>query len=353
MELPGTRHKPIVKSFRRLLNAVAGSDLTMVERLGGRYTQVEKSSLGETSGASGGYIVPVEYSTKLLIPLVERSLIYPRALVIPMAATEIRAPMLNATSSQASGTAPFFGGLLFKWGMDGSMTITNNQSEPTFREQTLRAWDLTGYGVMSNQWLDDSGPDGDARLIDLLGKAAAWYAEYAFFNGLGTSASMPLGILNAPCRYEVTRAGAGAISHVDIANMASRLLPMSWASAIWVCSPPALAKIEQVTGYTPNMARNGEFDSCCGYLSNHPLYVSDKLPALGSTGDLVLIDPSLYVIGDRAEVIVDISKEVPNYFQKNQAVYRVWLRLDGKPVLNGKVTLPQSSQEVSSIVVLA
>ena len=84
-----------------------------------------------------------------------------------------------------------------------------------------------------------------------------------------------------------------------------------------------------------------------GYLENRPLYVTDKLPKLGTAGDLVLFDPSMYAIGDRQQVVVDISEHAPygssSVFQHNQSMFKVWYRGDGKPMLDQVVTLPDGS----------
>ncbi len=342
------------KSFSGFLKAIASRRPDLVEEQGGRYVTFEKSSINETSGAGGGYLVPVEYTTKLLFSLNERSLIYPRAFVVPMGSSEVRGPMLDATTVQAAGTAPFFGGLLYKWGTDGRFIFSNDETEPQFRELTLRAWDLLGFAGITNQMLADMGPEGESRLLDTLGQAAAWYAEYAFFNGYGAGASMPLGILNAPCAIDVARAGASHIIQADVATMISKLLPSCWMRAIWCCSVTALTDVVKLTGYQANIARRDENDPCVGYLENRPLFVTDKLPALGTRGDLTLFDPSLYVIGDRMQVVVDVGDQTPTLFQSNRSMFRTWLRLDGKMMLNGPVTLPDVAQTVvSAVVVLA
>lgn len=338
-------------TFTTFLKAVRTGNPALIQKAGGRYVAVEKVN-NELSGASGGYLAPVEFTDRLLKPLSETGIVYPRALVVKMGSQTARGPMLDSTTVQAAGTTPFFGGLLFKFG--ATSTFTTDESEPSFRELSLTAWDLLGYGVISNQMLQDMTPEGEERLIDLIGQAAAWYAENSFFNGLGAGTSMPLGMLNAPCAIDVTRNGAGVIAQVDVAKMAAKLLPMSWTNAVWACSPSSLEKIVQMTGYQTAPGRHDEGDAFFGYLLNRKLFVTDKLPALGTRGDLVLFDPSLYVIGDRQEVLVDVVDDEPTQFQKNRSMYRVWLRLDGKPMLNNKVTLQDAaSSTVSSIVVLA
>lgn len=367
------------RSLVEFLNLVRGASPNNPERdqyrcekvLEKRYGSgrvVEKASLSELSGARGGYLLPQDYSDALLESIAEMSFIYPRATVIPMFSADMQAPRFDAETLQTAGISPLLGGVEFRWGAEDAPLET----EPTFRAGAFHAWDLLGYCTVSNQWLQDAGaiqatpesprPSAHALLqaehylIRLFGRAAAWYAEYAFLRGTGAAQQMPLGIVPSPATIAVARAGAGAIAIADIAGMTSRLLPYSWMNGIWACSPTALAQIQLLTQYTINEYVEPREDGIwrkprpCGMLSTLPLFITDKLPPLGSRGDLVLFDPSLYIIAQRMEVVVDVSPD--DLFQTNQTVYRIWLRLDGKPMTSSTIRLPDTSTTVSPFVVL-
>ena len=74
------------------------------------------------------------------------------------------------------------------------------------------------------------------------------------------------------------------------------------------------------------------------------------MPALGTRGDVILVDPSLYVIGDRMMLEVTPSEHVN--FLKNQMTWRVVERLDGQPWMDKYITLQDNSTTVSPFVVL-
>src|SRR5262249_46179655 len=154
-----------------------------------------KAIMGEGSGTLGGYLVPTDYAARLMEVLAEEDFIYPRATVIPMGSSMLLAPTVDAVTTPAAiGTSPFFGGLKFLWGRGQAPTET----EPKFRCTELRSWDLLGYCTVSNQFLGDIGPEGEAYLIKLFGRAASWSAQYAFMQGTGSAQQMPLGMLNSP-----------------------------------------------------------------------------------------------------------------------------------------------------------
>jgi len=309
-------------------------------------TYVTKAAMGETSGTIGGYTVPIEFSTKLLRVIAENSFIYPRATIVPMGAERTLCPTINVETAQSAGIPSFFGGMAFKWGFSDPPTET----EPTFRQIELNAWDLLGYSNISNQMFQDIGVEGNDALLDMFGKAGAWFSEYAFLRGTGSANLMPMGIINCNGKKSVARAGSNAIVIADIANMAAAMLPYSWASAIWACSPACLAQIMKLSNYIVNIGE--ESPGLAGILLGRPLYVTDKLPNLGTAGDLVFFDPSLYIVGQRTEVVIDVSDQ--QLFQTNQTQFRTWLRLDGVPQVSSPITMAgDGSTTVSPYVILA
>ncbi len=89
-----------------------------------------------------------------------------------------------------------------------------------------------------------------------------------------------------------------------------------------------------------------------GLLNHKPLICTDKLPALGTQGDLVLVDPTLYVIGDRMAVEVDVSDEYPTVYANNQVAWRVVERVDGQPVFGKTMTAADQKTTFAPFVVL-
>ncbi len=78
--------------------------------------------------------------------------------------------------------------------------------------------------------------------------------------------------------------------------------------------------------------------------------ITEKVPALGTKGDVMLIDPSLYVIGDR--MMLEITASEHANFVKNQMTWRFVQRVDGRPWLDNVITLQDGTTTVSPFVVL-
>jgi HK97 family phage major capsid protein len=116
-------------------------------------------------------------------------------------------------------------------------------------------------------------------------------------------------------------------------RMIAKLQPSSYDRAFWVHSPSAVPQLLQLKDGTERavhlqagLATGVQPRQRHWSLAGFPLFCSKKLPALGTKGDLILIDPRYYLIGDRSLTIA--ASEHVN-FLKNQIVFRVTRRGDG------------------------
>lgn len=334
---------------------------------------VEKAALAESSGQTGGYTIPPQFMNELLTIAAEDGFIEQRAKVIPMNTRTAQWPMLDITTVQAKGTTPYFGGILATWQPEAASI---NETEPAFKMSDWTAWDLVLYAVSSNQLLADNGIGLDALLTQLFGQAITWYKEFAYLQGVGGGGSMPLGVLNAPATLAQNRLVANRFLMADAASMLSHLQIRSWNDACWIAHqsviPQMILMVDGGAGagaygtgatasypggnrlvWLPPMGSGDKGPLAIkmpqAFLNGLPLYFTEKLPQLGTKGDVLLVDWSRYVIGMRLDLQIDVS---PHYlFRNNQLAWRVIARLDGKPWLNSFVT-DQSGFQVSPFVAL-
>jgi HK97 family phage major capsid protein len=233
---------------------------------------------------------------------------------------------------------------------------TRTETEPAFKQMELRAWELSGYSVSSNVLLQDSIVGLEKFLMTLFAQAIAWYEEYAFLQGSGSG--KPQGMLGANAAIAVTRNTGNSVLFVDVATMWSKLLPISWNRAIWTCSPSVVPQLLQLKDGANRAiflqigsSTEGAINSAPMWqMLGRPLFPTEKVPALGTKGDLMLIDPSFYVIGDRMQIEIAASEHVN--FLANQMTWRVVERVDGQPWMDKPVTLQDAATQVSPFVVL-
>jgi HK97 family phage major capsid protein len=308
-----------------------------------------KAALGESSGSTGGYVVPPDFYDQLLRIIAENTFIRPRAFVQPMASATLQFPYLDVTTVQSAGVSPFFGGVQMFWTAEAQ---TRTETEPTFKMMELKAWELSGYSVSSNVLLQDAAFGLEKFLFTLFGQAIAWFEEYAFLQGGGVG--KPQGMLTATATLAKARDGANAVSFNDVATMFSKLLPLSMGRAIWLFSPTVIPQLLQLKDGANRAIfisiDQGAVKSPVWKLLGLPAIATEKLPPLGTKGDLMLVDPALYVIGDRMQIEIAASEHVN--FLKNQLTWRAVERVDGQPWLEKPVTLQDASTQVSPFVAL-
>jgi HK97 family phage major capsid protein len=308
-----------------------------------------KAAMGESSGVTGGYIVPPDFYTNLLAIAAEENTFRQYGFVQPMASATMQFPYLDITTAQSAGNSPFFGGVIANWTAEAQQ---RTETEPAFKMMELKAQELSGYSISSNIILQDAAFGLEKFLFTLFGKAVAWYEEYAFLQGNGVG--KPLGILNAGATIAVTRNTPGHFYFQDLSTMLSKLLPASYTRARWYVSPTVVADLLQLKDGA-NRALFVSIDQGAAKppvwkLLNLPVQITEKIPALGTKGDVMLVDPQLYVIGDRMMLEVAASEHVN--FLKNQMTWRFVQRVDGRPWLDNAITLQDGTSQVSPFVIL-
>jgi len=342
------------KNFGDWCCAVARQDSSYLLKHYGseRIDYTGKAALAEASGVTGGYITPPQFYQQLLAAMEEKAIVRSRAFIQPMASATMMFPYLDVTTVQAAGTSPFFGGVVMNWTEEAQ---TRTETEPQFKMMELKAHELSGYTVSSNVLLQDAAFGLEQFLFNVFSRALAWYEDYAFFQGNGVG--KPIGMIKAGANLSVTRAGGAGtqtFTFADAAKMVSRLLPSSMDRAIWVLHPYALNPLVQLADssgrivWVPNIG--GAQEKIPGTLFGRPVLFSEKVPTYGTFGDINLLDPSLYVIGDRMQIEIAASQHVN--FLKNQMTWRVVERVDGQPWMEKVITLQDGTSTVSPFISL-
>ena len=325
---------------------------------------IVKAALAEGSGATGGYTVPPAFLDELVRYAVEPAILWRRAHTIPMGTRSMLVPVLDQATAQGAGISNFLAGMRALWESEAALL---GEYEPAFRQVALTAWTLGLISIASIQVLQDNAIGLDGLMTELLTAVIGWTADNGFFNGNGVG--QPLGIQNAPALVTVTRDQVNQFSFKDATGMLGALYAgLRQGNQIWVMHQsilPYLLRLNDESGSTANTGRLVFLPSnqgavghpatpdgpwSCGELLGRPVYLSEKVAGLGSTGDVVLIDLYSYLIGDRMELEVDVS---PHYkFANAQLTWRAIARLDGQPAFSGAITLADGTKTVSGLIAL-
>lgn len=322
--------------------------LLAVRRRDSKYlAKTFKSTQVEAEGSLGGYLVPEGFRAELLQLMAESAIVRPRATVIPADSPTVNIPVLNQTGGPASAGDPvWFGGVHMHWTEEaGTKTETNAE----FEMITMAVHEVSGYTQASNALVRDSARAGIsvASLIQtLFAGAFAWQEDYVFLRGNGVA--KPLGILNAPCLKTVNRKTATDVVYEDLAGMFAAFMGQD---GVWLVSRSAVSKLLQMEDTEGHLVwQPNAVSPMPGTILGMPVLVTEKLPALGSEGDVVLADFSKYLIYDMGEFAIDFSEHYA--FVNNKGTWRCSERIDGRPWLSAAITLTDGSTTVSPFVAL-
>lgn len=308
----------------------------------------ELKDLAESTGASGGYLVPEEYSSEILRVALENSVVRQSgARIIPMKSNIIKLPAYNMASN-ASGS--LFGGVATYWGKEnGSLT----EGQPEFKQVKLEGNKLYAYTEDPNELEMDAITNMSGLLSDMFGEALAFEEDYAFINGDGVG--KPVGLINAPATVSFSRGTASTIFFDDVVTMVSRFKGNIQRARFFInqSAMPQIHKMIDVNGnYIWNVGGNSTVQTApAGTLLGIPIVVTEKCPALGTTGDIILADCGFYLVGEREGLRIDQSKDFK--FQNDQMAYRAIKRIDGRVWLDTAITPRAGGSTLSPFVVLS
>lgn len=282
----------------------------------------------EGTGAAGGYTVPQQFVPELFRAVGEDAVVRPRAFIQPMRYNTCLTPMLDQTGvPSAAGKTEMYGGVIAHWTGEAE---SKTETEPDFLQMELKAHKLAGYTQASDELLADSAVGLEALLRDLFGRAVAYAEDYAFFRGTGVG--QPLGILNSGALLTVQRNVANNVNLDDLSRMMRDFYTPSLSAGrgAWYINPRVLPEIVQLADAAGNVvwipnARDG----LPMRMFSMPIYWTEKLPALGSTGDVLLADMNFYAIGDRQMTTIAASEHYA--FTSDLTTWRFVHRVDGQP----------------------
>lgn len=300
--------------------------------------------------SDGGFLIPETLRSELLRVALESAVVRPRARVVPMETLRVPFPSIDSTSNVSS----VHGGITGFWTEEsGKLTA----SKPRFGRVVLDAKKLTAYTEVPEELLSDSIISLTMFIDQMFPEALAYFEDIAFLNGSGVGE--PLGALNGAAAISVPRATASEINFADVVNMFARMLPQSMPRSVWIASINAFPQLAQMVIGDPTTAlaspavwlNNGQVIGAPPMtILGRPVIFSEKVPALGSAGDLSLVDFGFYLIGDRQAMQARQSDDFK--FDVDEVAFRVIERVDGRPWLQSAITPHNGGDSLSPIVKL-
>jgi HK97 family phage major capsid protein len=307
----------------------------------------------EGDPTAGGFLVQVDFAASIFMLAHDMGDIISRVSTTPISSNSngLKIPGVDETS-RATGSR--WGGVSSTWAAEGT---AGSESRPKFRLVEFDLKKLISKMTVTDELLADQG-----ALTSIASKAFSeevmFMTEDAIFEGTG--AGQPLGILNSAALISVakeTGQGAATIVKENIDKMWSRMWARSRKNAVWLINQdvePQLAALNGPVGTGGDLVylpAGGLSASPYDTLKGRPMISTEYSSALGSVGDISLVDLSQYMLVDKGGAQMATSMHVA--FDTDEMRFRITYRVDGKPMWTKDLTPFKGTITKSPFVALA
>ncbi|MDD5511534.1 MAG: phage major capsid protein [Dehalococcoidales bacterium] len=320
-----------------------------------RSDQMLKKAAGDglvvSSDQDGGYLIFSAASQMMNLIALENSVIRPRATKLTMNTQILQVPYLRDVT-HATGTV--YGGISIKF--DDENADTGTGTKPAFARLEFKLKKMTAMGYASEEWIKWAPVSIGSWMIPRFGEAVGWKEDLSFIGGVG--GAQPLGLLNAPCRVDIS-----GITDQDTATfvlenttaMFARLREFKSGSVVWLMNRTVFPQLPllNVTGGTAstpvfiNSVLGAPGQSLWGY----PIVWTEKVPVLGDAKSVVLTDLSDYVIADDQSG-PEVAQSIHLKFDYGQTAFRITKYVDGQNASDAAFQ-PRYGSTLSPVVAIA
>lgn len=230
-----------------------------------------------------------------------------------------------------------------------------NASRLSLNGATIPLHELYAFCAASQELIDDA-PQLQDRLTVKAAAAIRYQISRAIAQGDGNG--KPFGFMNGPATIvQAKESGqtAGTIVVNNIAKMFTRLPAGSVPKALWLANIEILPQLVNLNiGTWPIWipSDGGLAKAPGGMLLGRPVIFTEQALALGTPGDLMLVDPTGYYLATKAGGGVDFAASIHLFFDYNMTAFRWVFRVGGQPLLSAPINPANGSLTKSHFVTL-
>ena len=312
------------------------------------------AGMNEAVPAEGGFLVQGDVAEGLLLRVYETGELLDLCQPLEISATSNRLE-INGIDEQSRANGSRFGGVQAFWSNEaGALTST----KPKFRKIALFLNKLIALCYATDEMVADAQAM-ESVINNVFPQEFSFRMEDAIINGLGNG--QPLGILNSPALITVPKVAGQATATLvaqNVMTMWSRCWGRSRKKAVWLIDQSIEPQLFQFTLPTAAgistpiyLPPGGLSASPYGTLFGRPVIPTEYNAALGSVGDVILVDFSQYVLARKS--VLQAASSMHVNFLTDEMAYRFTLRLDGQPSWNTALTPKSNSGTLSPYITLA
>lgn len=347
--------------FGRQLQAVRKAAMTLRggdERLTAEDIALLKPMQAAATGANtdvpseGGFLVPSQVATGIIQRAYTQGEVLSRVNRLPIG-PGFNGAKLHAIDETSRADNSRFGGLVSGWlGQGNALT----SGKPKFRDIDLKLRKVGAFVYATDEMLADAVLF-EAWVNRYVPMELQFRAEDAVINGVGSN--QPLGVLNNPAVITVTRSTASRILADDLRAMVNRMWAPLWSNAAFFVDQSTLGEFDTLavpvgTGgsldpsYKPAGSTPGQVYAT---YKNIPIIPVEYCAALGTSGDIILVNLGEYLLIDKGSVDAAVSMHVA--FLTDESVYRFMYRVDGQLSWNAAMTPKSGGSTLSCAIILS
>lgn len=319
-----------------------------------RLDKVNAAALGTNggTGADGGFLLQEDFAGMILESAVKSSPLLNRLDRYTCSSNANAMRWLHADETDVS--ASVFGGVQMYWAAEAATVAA---SKPQFREMKLDLEKMMGFAYCADEMLEDA-----SFLSGFLGNAFSLAADRLLIDGVlnGDGVGKPVGILKSDALIEVAKESgqaAGTFVGANAIKMQARSMPRNRDKLVWLMHPDLEEQLPYLALQSGEAAKFlwnpegglGGFDT--QRVLNKPVLYEDSCAAVGSRGDVLLIDPTQYILLVKGTARQDWSVHVE--FLTAQNCFRMIFRCNGAPKVNTSLTIKNSTKTRSPFITLA
>jgi HK97 family phage major capsid protein len=310
------------------------------------------TGLNTDIASDGGFLVGQDRSSTIIQRVYSQGQVMSRVSRLPIGpgSNGMKLPAIDETSRADNSR---YGGIVSGWLGQGN-TLTAGR--PKFREIDLKLRKVGAFVYATDEQIADAIAL-EGWVNKYLPLELTFRAEDAVLNGTG--GNQPQGARNSGATITVTRNTATRVLYEDVSGMWLRMWAPCRTNAVWLVDQSVEAELEQLQIAVGTGGVLAPIYKPAGSIAGQPfatLYGRPVIPveygaALGTTGDIALVDLSEYTVIDKGAVDSAVSIHVA--FLTAEQVFRFMYRMDGQLNWNAALTPKSAGSTLSCIVVLS
>ena len=319
-----------------------------------RLQRVNNAVLGanEGSGADGGFALQTDFAGMIMESAVQQSPLLNRLDRYTCSSSANAMRWVSADETDVSKSV--FGGVQMYWASEGAAVAA---SKPQFREMKMDLEKMMGFLYCTDEMLEDV-----AFMTSFASSSFTLAGDRLLTEGVicGDGVGKPLCLIHSKALITVAKEqsqAAGTFLGANAIKMQARAMPRNRDRLVLLMHPDVEEQLPTLAIQSGEAAKFlwnpegglGNFDT--QRVLNKPVLFEDSCSALGTAGDILLVDPFMYILLTKGTVKQDWSIHVE--FLTDQNCFRVVYRCNGAPKVSKPLTIKNSTKTRSPFVALA